>query len=122
MKIVSSFMDDLCIQNGMYHTITFESSYIQSQFRESILAYFQREAQSDCYYLHILDDEGDAVQSKNFYFISFDCNVVNLQEEKSTTKLLQDLLHYHLENNPDLIQEYLKFNEHIYEFINRIEM
>lgn len=115
-------MDDLAIRKGQFHTITFESSYIQSKFRDLLLAYFQRKTQSDCDYLHILNDRREEVQSKGFYFVSFDCNVVNLQEEKSTTQLLQELLFHHLENNPDLIQEYLKFNEHINEFTRHIEM
>src|SRR5690625_2654162 len=122
MKIIGSFIDDLSIHKGMYHTITFESSYIQSQFRDLLLAYFQRKTQSDCHYLHILNDRRKEVQSKDFYFISFDCNVINLHEEKDTAQLLKNLLYYHLENNPDLIQEYLKFSEYINEFTSRIEM
>jgi hypothetical protein len=115
-------MDDLPIQEGTYHSITFESSYIQSQFRELLSAYFQRNPRSDCHYSHILNDKGEEIPSKDFYFISFDCNVINLDEEKGTTQILHDLLYYHLENNPNLIQEYMKFNEHMNEFINRIDI
>lgn len=122
MRIISSFMHDLTIQKGKYHVITFESSYIQSQFRNSLLKYFQREYQSEDYYLSILNDNRDEVQSKDFYFIPCDCNVVNLQNEKSTTKIIQELLSYHLENNPDLIEEYLEFSEHIHEFISCIDL
>lgn len=115
-------MDDLPIQRGKYHTITFESSYIQSQFRDLLVSYFQRKPQSDCHYLHILNEDRKEVRGKDFYFIPFDCNVVHLHEEKGTTQILQNLLYNHLENNPDLVQEYLKFNEHVSEFTNRIEM
>lgn len=115
-------MDDLSINKGNFHAITFESSYMQSKFRDLILTYFQRKTQTDSHYLHFLNDRREKIQSKDFYFVSFDCNVVNLQEEKGTTQLLQELLFHHLENNPDLIQEYLKFNEHINEFTSHIEI
>lgn len=120
MELVSSFMDDLTIQKGAYHTITFESSYMQKQFRQLVLTYFNRTKQSDYYYLHILDEIENEIKSNDFYFIAFDCNVVNLQEEKNTKQLLQELLYYHLENNPDLIQECLMFNEQINDFVNRM--
>jgi len=122
MRIVNSFMDDLPIRKGKLHTVSFESSYIQSKFRDLLLAYFQRKTQSDCDYLHILNEKREEVHGKDFYFVSFDCNVINLREEKSTTQLLQKLLFHHLENNPELIQEYMEFNEHINEFTSHIEM
>lgn len=122
MKMISSFMDDLLIKKGKYHTVTFESSYIQDQFRRTFQAYSQEESLPESEYLHILNDNGQEVQSKIFHFISFDCNVVHLQKEKSTTRLLQDLLHFHLENHPDMVREYLKLNKHINEFTSHLEI
>lgn len=122
MKLVSTFMNDLYIEKGKFHTITFESTVILQQFRQLIHDYFYNRNLSECQYLSILNDRGKSMKGKDFHFISFDCNVINLQEEKGTKKLMQELLLFHLENNPTLLKEYLKFNSHIDQFLSQIEM
>lgn len=115
-------MDDLNITKGAYHAITFESSILLSNFNQLLRGYFQNKVQSECLYLKILDSSGNIIKAKDCYFISFDCNIIKLEEEKSTKNLLQELLFFHLENNPDLLQEYIMFNGQIDRFLNQIEI
>lgn len=115
-------MDDLYIQSCCLHTITFESTKILRNFRELLTGYFNSKPISECLYLKVLGENGEVIKGKDCYFISFDCSVINLQDEKATKKVLQELLLYHLENNPDILQEYMMFNRHIAEFISQIEI
>ncbi|MBO1002722.1 hypothetical protein [Pseudogracilibacillus auburnensis] len=114
-------MNDLIIQENEYHAITFQSSYLQKQFRQSISNYFYNKTQSDCTYVNILDSSGNEINGKDFYFVSFDCEAINLTEDKATSKVLQEMLFYHLEHNPDILQEYVGLNEQINKFTANIE-
>lgn len=122
MKIISSFMEDLPIQMGEYHAITFESSYFLSKFRLHLNSFFHRKKLLDNDFLCIVDKNNQEIKNSSFYYITFDCNVVNLTEEKNTLQTLKNLLMFHLENNPKLINEYMKFNEYVHQFISRLEM
>ncbi len=82
--IVSSFMDDLYIKEGDYHALTFESTAMLSDFRQLLPSYFENKTQSECLYLKFLDDHGNVLRGKDFYFISLDCSIVNLKEERDT--------------------------------------
>lgn len=122
MKMISSFMDAVKVREGECHTITFESSHIQMNFKQSLIDYFRNRKKSECTYLKILNANGDAINGRSFYFIPINCHAINLTEERSTSKIIQDVLYHHLENNPELIQEYLAFNEQLETFINKVEM
>lgn len=121
MKIISSFMDELVIREDACHSITFESSRIQMQFRQLIKDYFNRKTQKECEYINLIDSRGDSIKPKDFHFIEFDCQSINLKEEKSTNKIVQDLLEYQLENNPLLLEEYIKLNTELERFLSTIE-
>lgn len=115
-------MNDINITIGDYHTITFESTEILSRFRGLFINIFNNRKSSVCTYMKIVDDRGQELNNKNFYFISFDCNVINLKEDRNSKKTIQDLLFYYLENNSDLLREYMLFNENIEKFLSQIEI
>lgn len=121
MRIISSFMDDLVITKNRCHSISFESSHIQMQFRQLIKSYFNRKVQEECKYLKIVNAEGNLIEPKDFYFIEFNCQSISLKEEKSTSLIIQDLLKYQLENNPLLLEEYIKLNTELERFLSVIE-
>lgn len=122
MKIISSFMDDIWITEGELHTITFESSFIQSEFRKLFQQYFQRRKGEETNYLKILNAAGRQIKANDFLFLSFDCNIVNLKNEKSTLKTLKELLMYYLEHNSELIHQYINFNETLELFASNLEL
>lgn len=115
-------MNDINITIGDYHTITFESTEILSRFRGLFINIFNNRKSSVCTYMKIVDDRGQELNNKNFYFISFDCNVINLKEDRNSKKTIQDLLFYYIENNSDLLREYMLFNENIEKFLSQIEI
>lgn len=115
-------MNDINIKIGHYHAITFESTEILSKFRGLFINIFNKRKSSVCTYMKIVDDRGQELNNKNFYFISFDCNVINLKEDRNSKKTIQDLLFYYLENNSDLLREYMLFNENIEKFLSQIEI
>lgn len=115
-------MNDINITIGHYHAITFESTEILSKFRGLFINIFNNRKSSVCTYMKIVDDRGQELNNKNFYFISFDCNVINLKEDRNSKKTIQDLLFYYLENNSDLLREYMLFNENIEKFLSQIEI
>jgi len=119
-------MDDIIINPGEYHSITFESSYIQQIFRILLSNYFSNKRKSeriDGHYIKIVSKTtGNTLQRKDIYFINFDCNVIALKTEKSTNKLLQDLLFYHLENNATLLENFIQLNEEITRFTSAISL
>lgn len=115
-------MNDINIKIGHYHAITFESTEILSKFRGLFINIFNNRKSSVCTYMKIVDDRGQELNNKNFYFISFDCNVINLKEDRNSKKTIQDLLFYYLENNSDLLREYMLFNENIEKFLSQIEI
>src|SRR5690625_5228785 len=115
MKIVSSFMDEINIYPGEYHSITYESSYTHQTFRVLLYNYFANKRMPNYLenqYLRILDNNnGNLLERKDIYYINFDCNVIALKNEKNINKLIQNLLFYYLENNPDLLKKFIFFNE-----------
>src|SRR5690625_4979693 len=126
MKIISSFMDDIKINPGEYHSITFESSYLQQTFRMLLSFYFSNKRKSEqagSHYVKIVNKtNGKSLKRKDIYFVNFDCNVISLKNEKSTSKLLQELLFYYLENNADLLDNFINFNDELIKFTNSISL
>jgi len=122
MKIISSFMDDLIIRKGVCHSIVFESTRIQMHFRQLLRGFFNRDKSKEFEYINIINSRGDSIKCKEFYFIEFDCQSISLRNEKSTNKVVQDLLRYQLENNPQFLEEYIKLNTELERFISEIEL
>lgn len=122
MKIISSFMEDIYLKKGEFHSICFKSGKIQQQFRQLLKDSLTNKSMNECTFLQLYDDEGNKLSNKQIYFIDFDCNVLNLAHDKDTKKHFQELLFYFLENNPELIDEYVKFNEQLHKFVNTIEL
>src|SRR5699024_1898477 len=102
------------------HTITFQSSRIQMKFRKMLTDYFRNRRPSECKYLKIFDDNGNKIRGRDFYSVIFECNVINLKEEKSTQKIIQDFLYNQLENSPVLLEDYMDFQHKIEEFLTKI--
>lgn len=113
-------MKDIKIAENNYHSINFESSHIQMQFRQLIKDYFNRKVQGECKYLKIIDSKGDLIKPQDFYFIEFNCQSINLKEEKGTNLIIQELLKYQLENNPLLLEEYIKINIELERFLSTV--
>lgn len=122
MKLISSFMDDLIISEGKCHTMSFQSSAIQANFRKLIKNYFTNKKSDECNYIKLLNDHGDKIKGKDFYFVSFDCNTIDLKEDRDTEKQIREILHYYLEHNSDLLKEYLRFNKELSYFFEQIEI
>src|SRR5690625_4522912 len=99
MRIVSSFMEEITMYPGEYHSITFESSYLQQVFRVLLSNYFSNKRMThylENQYLRILKNtNGNQLKRKDIYFINFDCNVIALNNEKNTKKLIQNLLYHY---------------------------
>src|SRR5690625_290674 len=108
MKLISSFMENLILKEGQCHTISFQSSRIQMEFRQLLNDYFRNRRPSECKYLKITKNNGDIIRSRNFHPIIFECNVINLKGEKNTERIIQDFLYNQLENNVNLIHDYIK--------------
>lgn len=115
-------MDDICVKAGELHTIMFESSFIQSEFRKLFEQYFHSRKSEEENYLEIINPNRDKIKSSEFFFISFDCNIISLQNDKNTVKTLKDLLFYYLEHNSELINQYMNFNENLDLFTSNLEI
>lgn len=113
-------MQDITLSKGQCHTITFQSSRIQMEFRKMLTDYFRNRRPSECKYLKIFDDNGNKIRGRDFYSVIFECNVINLKEEKSTQKIIQDFLYNQLENSPVLLEDYMDFQHKIEEFLTKI--
>lgn len=126
MKIISSFMDDINLIKGEYHTITFESSYLQQIFRKLISNYYSntfKDEQTNSKFLEIVKkDSGTSLKKNDIQVINFNCNIIDLTVEKDTNTLLFDYVLFMLENNTRLLEEYLKLNESMEKFTNSITL
>src|SRR5690625_1228742 len=125
MKIVSSFMNEINLKRNQYHTIMFESSYMQQEFRLLINNYFATRRNSkleENNYLKIIDKNLRDIDRKDIYFISFECNKINLKEDRQTDQLIKNYLFYYLENNPEIIHDYIQFQQEVEMFIERIKL
>lgn len=122
MKIISSFMEEIKLQEGEFHSICFKSGKIQQLFRQLLKDSLTNKVINECTYVQLLDDKGNKLNNRQVYYIEFDCNVLNLTDDKNTQKHVQELLFYFLENNPEFIEEYVNFNEHLHKFVNTIEL
>ena len=111
MKIISSFIEELTLTKGKYHSICFLSSRIQQQFRQLLKDSLTNKNMSETTFLQLVDKQGNKLTNRQIYFIDFDCNLLSLVKDKDTIKHLHDLLFYYLENQPELIDEYIIFNE-----------
>lgn len=124
MKIISSFMDEINLKRGGYHTITFESSYLQQMFRKLISTYYSNQfsdQRSNCNFLDLVNaDNGETFKRKDIAVLNFNCNIIDLTIEKTTSNLLYDQLFFLLENNHHFLNEFNKLNESVEKFINAI--
>src|SRR5690625_425319 len=125
MKIVSSFMNEINLKRNKYRTIMYESSYMQQEFRLLINNYFATRRNSkleENNYLKIIDKNLRDIDRKDIYFISFECNKINLKEDRQTDQLIKNYLFYYLENNPEIIHDYIQFQQEVEMFIERIKL
>lgn len=122
MKLVSSFMDELVLDEGKCHAITFKCSRIQMKFKQSLNNYFRNRKKSECTYVKILKRNGSMIDGRDFHFIPLDSQAINLSGERSTNKIIQDVLYHYLENDPNLIKEFIVFNEQLETFISSVEI
>lgn len=122
MKIVSSLINDIKLCEGKYHAITFSSTKEQMKFRQLFENYFRnRKGNYESEYIYILDKKNKELKSGDLYFVNFDCNVVNLTEDRDVKKSLKEMLLYHLKNHPEFVEQYMLFNNHIDQFAHSIE-
>lgn len=122
MKIVSSFIDDIHLKEGQYHAFTFESSYLLKTFKQHVFAFFNNKSQTETQFLRILDSNNNEYKAKDFHFISFNCHHINLEFEKDTKIQIQKLLFHQLENNPNLINNFYDFKNHLSTFVTGLEL
>lgn len=115
-------MDEMIINEGECHTITFQSSRIQANFRQLLYDYFNKKASEECNYIKILNDRGDKINGRDFYFIQFNCNSIYLKEERNTEKQIREILQHYLEYNPDLLKDFIEFNDEMNHFFSQIEI
>lgn len=122
MKIVSSFLDDLHLKVGGYHSLNFESTYLLKLFKHHLNAYFNKQKQSDTMFMTILDDNNKELKPKELYFVNFNCHHINLEADKEIKKQIQEILIYQLENNPILLEKFTSFHEHLITFTDELEL
>lgn len=118
-------MNEINLKRNQYHTIMFESSYMQQEFRLLINNYFATRRNSkleENNYLKIIDKNLRDIDRKDIYFISFECNKINLKEDRQTDQLIKNYLFYYLENNPEIIHDYIQFQQEVEMFIERIKL
>lgn len=115
-------MDDISIQAGKCHTITFQSSSKQANFRKLLHEYFKNRKQEECNYIKILDTNGRQISGRDFYFIPFDCSSIYLKDDRDTSKQLREILYHYLEYNPDLLKDFIMFNEQLSNFFGQVEI
>lgn len=122
MKIISSFMDDLVLTRNQCHSIYFESSKMQMQFRELLKSFFTNKKMEDHYYLDVIDHNYNSIASRSFYFIDFDCFSIDLKNEKDTSKIILDLLKYELEHNAEWLAHYTNYLTITDRFLSQLEL
>lgn len=122
MKIVSSFMDDINLKDGECHTIYFESSQLQMEFRYLFDGFIKNKHVSDTRYLKLLEKDLNVYKRRKLYPIIFECNIINLQLERSTEKIIKDFIEYQLNNNPELLEKFLEFNDQLERFLWNIDI
>lgn len=113
-------MEDLILKENSYHAISFETSEHLTEFRQLLSNYFKNRNRSDVRYIDFIDDNRKSFKHKEFSFLNFDCNTVQLEAEKATKKIIQDNLFYQLENNPQLVEEYMGFQQSMDYFLSNI--
>lgn len=122
MKIVSSFIDDINIEKGKYHAFTFESSYLLKLFKIHLFTFFNNKAQSETQFINVLDSNNNPLKPKDFHFISFDCHHLDLTIEKNTKAEIHKLLFHQLENNPNMVESFLQFQNQLTTFTSGLEL
>lgn len=120
MRIVSSFMDDLKIKKEQCHSIYFESSKVQMNFRRFIKDYFNNKKLDEGLYLDFVDKDNSSISPKQFYFLDFECFSVDLKEEKDTSKLMLNLLAHELEHNAEILPGYTEYMALTDRFISQL--
>lgn len=122
MRIITSILDDIVLQEGEYHTITFSSSMMQMEFRQLLEGFFRnKKGEYDTQYIYFVDEKDVEMKAKDFYFINFDCNIANLTRDKDIKKSLHEILLYYLENDSNFVEQYMKLNNHMENFIHSVE-
>src|SRR5699024_3891816 len=122
MRITSTFMNDLELKSGEYHAVSFKDSALLKKFRVQLRNFFRNSLRDDSDYLYILNENDEIINKKKFELISFDCNIINLQDDKYTEKLVKDLLFDQLENQPELLEAHLDLNRAVEKFVSDIEI
>lgn len=115
-------MDDFMLTEGKCHTITFQSSAVQTNFRLLLKEYFKNRKAAECNYIKFINKSGNKIKGRDFYFISFNCHSVYLKDDRDTDKQIKEFLYYYLENHPDLLKDFMKFNEQLNVFFDQIEI
>lgn len=122
MKIVSSFINDIILEERKYHAFSFESSYLLKLFKQGLVDFFNNKLQSETQFLNVLDFTNNELSNKNFHFIFFDCNHIDLAIDKNTNTQIQRFLFYQLENNPNMIEQFSIFQNQLYSFVSSLEL
>lgn len=123
MKIITNSISQMTLQKGEYHTLTFSSTMHQMEFRNLMDRFFRnRKGEVDSNYLFIVDENNDNINYKDLYYMNFNCNIINLAEEKTTKTQLQEMLHYYLENNSHFVEQYLNFYEVLEQFVHSLRL
>lgn len=115
-------MDEIQLTPGECHTITFKTSEIQANFRQLLTDYFSNKKQAEWNYIKILNNNRKKIKGKDLYFIQFDCHAIQLKNERDTEKQIREILHYQLENNPGILNDFIIFNEQLQKFFSSIEI
>lgn len=115
-------MDEIQLTPGECHTITFKTSEIQANFRQLLTDYFSNKKQAEWNYIKILNNNRKKIKGKDLYFIQFDCHAIQLKNERGTEKQIREILHYQLENNPGILNDFIIFNEQLQKFFSSIEI
>lgn len=113
-------MDDIHLTQGKCHTITFQSSEIQANFRQLLTDYFRNKKQAEWNYIQFLNRNGQKIKGRDFYFIQFDCHAIQLKNERDTDKQIREILFHQLEHHPGILNDFISFNEQLQQFFNSI--
>jgi len=122
MKFASSFLSEINLEKGKYHAFSFETSYLLKVFKQHLFAYFNNKPQLETQFLNVLDSNNKQLSAKDFHFISFDCHYIDLSIEKNTKSQIQKLLFHQLENNPNMVEKFLRFQNQLSFFTNHLDL
>jgi len=122
MKLVSSFIDETNMAPGEINTICFQTTHLQQLFKEYLVHFMNRKNKSETNYVHIVDEDGEVINIRNYECIYFDCSSISLSNEKETRQTIQKMLFYQLENNPRIVETYFNLRKELDVFFNNITL